>query len=205
MLSDETTEVDLVGPTLPVLKLLCDRAFHVRNGTLAILPKVLNAMLSACLKNIDDVRQVVILHVGSLQKLTVRHYFANSGADAELLQVSRRGTIYSPPCYFSLDFHKTSKLVNLSLSVLAMLLHRRLWEMTARFVLLYHLPLSRLQPLNRFLYRPPQRPYIVSLLSLLPALEAPASFSFALDNSFLALSNTSLALQNLTTASTIPN
>ncbi|KAI5476389.1 Armadillo-type fold domain containing protein [Pseudohyphozyma bogoriensis] len=56
LLKDEKTEVDLVGPTLPVLKTLCDRAFHFRNGTLVILPKVLNGMLSACLQNVDDMR-----------------------------------------------------------------------------------------------------------------------------------------------------
>lgn len=60
LLKDETSEVDLVGPTLPVLKALCERAFHARNGTLETLPRVINGMLSACLQNVDDMRCVLL-------------------------------------------------------------------------------------------------------------------------------------------------
>lgn len=56
LLKDETSLVDLVAPTLPILKALISRAFAPRHGTLAVLPKVANGMLSACLQNIDDVR-----------------------------------------------------------------------------------------------------------------------------------------------------
>ncbi|KAK4701730.1 HEAT repeat-containing protein 5, partial [Phenoliferia sp. Uapishka_3] len=56
LLKDETSEADLVGPTLPVLKLLCDRGFSLRNGPLVVLPRVVNGMLSACLQNVDNVR-----------------------------------------------------------------------------------------------------------------------------------------------------
>lgn len=54
LLRDETNSVDLVGPTLPIVKLLCDRA--TRQAQLVALPKVINGMLSACLQNIAGLK-----------------------------------------------------------------------------------------------------------------------------------------------------
>ncbi|KAM0751074.1 ARM repeat-containing protein [Meredithblackwellia eburnea MCA 4105] len=56
LLKDESSDADLIGPTLPVLKTLLDRGFHMRMGVPTVLPKVINGMLSASLQNIDDVR-----------------------------------------------------------------------------------------------------------------------------------------------------
>ncbi|BGP50956.1 hypothetical protein JCM10450v2_006882 [Rhodotorula kratochvilovae] len=55
LLKDEKSEVDLVSPTLPVVKLLCDRGL-ANAGAASVLPKVLNGLLSACMLNIDAVR-----------------------------------------------------------------------------------------------------------------------------------------------------
>ncbi|GEM12259.1 clathrin-coated vesicle protein [Rhodotorula toruloides] len=55
VLRDEKTEIDFAGPTLPVLKTLCDKA-AARPGDAQTLSKVLNGVLSACLLNIDAVR-----------------------------------------------------------------------------------------------------------------------------------------------------
>ncbi|GAA5914098.1 hypothetical protein JCM5296_003575 [Sporobolomyces johnsonii] len=57
VLKDEKVEVDVVAPTLPVLKMLCDRGL-ASNGSasLQVLPKVLNGMMSACLMNVDEMR-----------------------------------------------------------------------------------------------------------------------------------------------------
>ncbi|SCV73304.1 BQ2448_7230 [Microbotryum intermedium] len=58
LLQDEASEIDLVSPTLPVLKVLCDRSQQAPHGGrgFVVLPKVINDMLSACLQNIDSVR-----------------------------------------------------------------------------------------------------------------------------------------------------
>lgn len=58
LLKDESSDLDLVGPTLPVLKALCDRGFNVSNVKVDLLPKVVNGMLSACLQNVEDMRLV---------------------------------------------------------------------------------------------------------------------------------------------------
>lgn len=61
LLRDETSEVDLAGPTLPILKALCDRGFSPKyGGKLELLPKVVNGMLSASLQNVEDMRCVVL-------------------------------------------------------------------------------------------------------------------------------------------------
>ncbi|GJN93690.1 hypothetical protein Rhopal_006747-T1 [Rhodotorula paludigena] len=55
--SHEKAEVDLASPTLPVLKLLCDRGLTSKDRTApSTLPKALNGLLSACLLNVDSVR-----------------------------------------------------------------------------------------------------------------------------------------------------
>ncbi|SDA02873.1 BZ3501_MvSof-1269-A2-R1_Chr11g02774 [Microbotryum saponariae] len=58
LLQEEASEIDLVSPTLPVLKALCDRSQRFPPGGrgFVVLPKVINGMLSACLQNIDSVR-----------------------------------------------------------------------------------------------------------------------------------------------------
>jgi hypothetical protein len=60
LLKDEKAEVDLAGPSLPVLKTLTDRGL-ARGAASDVLGKVINGMLSACMLNIDEVRQVSIL------------------------------------------------------------------------------------------------------------------------------------------------
>ncbi|GAA5946242.1 hypothetical protein JCM3765_000165 [Sporobolomyces pararoseus] len=59
LLKDEKLEVDLVGPSLPILKALCDRSLRTASeGSSAAITigKVLNGMMSACLMNIDEMR-----------------------------------------------------------------------------------------------------------------------------------------------------
>ncbi|GAA5946756.1 hypothetical protein JCM3775_005235 [Rhodotorula graminis] len=56
LLADEKTEVDLVSPSLPVVKILCDRGLSGRGKSSTVLPKVLNGLMSACMLNIDAVR-----------------------------------------------------------------------------------------------------------------------------------------------------
>ncbi|SGY43227.1 BQ5605_C001g00003 [Microbotryum silenes-dioicae] len=58
LLQEEASEIDLVSPTLPMLKALCDRSQRFPPGArgFVVLPKVINGMLSACLQNIDSVR-----------------------------------------------------------------------------------------------------------------------------------------------------
>ncbi|GAA5857242.1 hypothetical protein JCM9279_001817 [Rhodotorula babjevae] len=56
LLADEKTEVDLVSPTLPIVKLLCDRGLSGKGATSTVLPKVLNGLMSACMLNVDAVR-----------------------------------------------------------------------------------------------------------------------------------------------------
>lgn len=58
LLKDEKAEVDLAGPSLPVLKILTDRGLARGAGSVE-LAKVINGMLSACMLNIDEVRCVV--------------------------------------------------------------------------------------------------------------------------------------------------
>lgn len=56
MLHDESSEVDLVGPTLPSLKTLCEQASKsVRAGS-DLLQRAVHGFLSAALQNIDDMR-----------------------------------------------------------------------------------------------------------------------------------------------------
>lgn len=54
LLRDESSPVDLVGPSLPIVKMLCERG--TRQDELEILPKVLNGVLSACLQNVEGLR-----------------------------------------------------------------------------------------------------------------------------------------------------
>jgi hypothetical protein len=83
LLRDESSEVDLVGPTLPILKMLCDRGFSLSHGTLAVLPTVVNGMLSACLQNVDDTRCVPSTATKYLTDL-VTTYRSRSGRAATL-------------------------------------------------------------------------------------------------------------------------
>ncbi|BGP57657.1 hypothetical protein JCM8202v2_005301 [Rhodotorula sphaerocarpa] len=56
LLKDEQADLDLAGPTLPVLKILTVRAFSRPTHEQDALPRVLNGMLSACLLNFDAIR-----------------------------------------------------------------------------------------------------------------------------------------------------
>lgn len=56
LLRDEFSKVDLVGPTLPLLKTLCDRAYAARRPESQTFPRVINGLLSACIGHIDDMR-----------------------------------------------------------------------------------------------------------------------------------------------------
>lgn len=58
LLKDESSKVDLSGPTLSVLKALCDRAYAVRQPTSHGFPRVLHGLLSACILHIDEMRFV---------------------------------------------------------------------------------------------------------------------------------------------------
>lgn len=52
LLKDESTEIDLVGPTLPALKSLLE--FPQQDK--ALYARLVHALLSACLLNIDEMR-----------------------------------------------------------------------------------------------------------------------------------------------------
>lgn len=56
LLKDETYLVDLVEPTLPILKSLIARGFDPRFQPVTLLSKTVNGLLSACLQHVDDVR-----------------------------------------------------------------------------------------------------------------------------------------------------
>ncbi|KAK4049254.1 hypothetical protein OIO90_005543 [Microbotryomycetes sp. JL221] len=56
LLRDESAEVDLVSPTLPVLKSLVERSLAPLTAADSSLPRVINGLLSACLQNIDSLR-----------------------------------------------------------------------------------------------------------------------------------------------------
>lgn len=61
LLKDEQADLDLAGPTLPVLKILTVRAFSRPTHEQDALPRVLNGMLSACLLNFDAIRYVSVV------------------------------------------------------------------------------------------------------------------------------------------------
>ena len=59
LLKDETPNMDLAGPSLPVLKMLIDQALSASvqvPGISATGEKIVHGVLSACLVNIDDLR-----------------------------------------------------------------------------------------------------------------------------------------------------
>lgn len=60
LLKDETTEIDFVGPTLPALKALLDMPVLQTPGDKDRYSRLVNALLSACLLNIDSMRCVFI-------------------------------------------------------------------------------------------------------------------------------------------------
>lgn len=61
LLRDETSRTDLVGPTLPLLKALCDRAYSARLPESHTYARVLHGLLSACILHVDEMRFVLIL------------------------------------------------------------------------------------------------------------------------------------------------
>lgn len=117
LLRDESVEVDLVSPTLPALKALCDRGFHMRNGPLATLPKVVNGMLSACLQNVDGMRCAF----GSSHRLSdVTDLDSTLTEDVkDPRRRSRRGTTSWRACCSSLRCHRKSRSAKRSSSTLA--------------------------------------------------------------------------------------
>ena len=56
LLKDETTEIDFVGPTLPALKTLLDLPVLPNPDDKERYNRLVNALLSACLLNIDSMR-----------------------------------------------------------------------------------------------------------------------------------------------------
>lgn len=57
LLKDETTEVDLVGPTLQSLKKLLDKVPEAQSEKVKY-ERMVHGILSACLVNVDDMRSV---------------------------------------------------------------------------------------------------------------------------------------------------
>ncbi|CDZ96614.1 Uncharacterized conserved protein [Phaffia rhodozyma] len=56
LLKDETSKADLAGPTISMVKTLCDRAYSVRQAGSQLYPRVLHGLLSACILHIDEMR-----------------------------------------------------------------------------------------------------------------------------------------------------
>lgn len=129
LLKDETSEVDLVGPTLPVLKALCHRGFRFQNGELEVLPKVVNGMLSACLRNIEDVRFVVSRFACQLVLMS-----ASSEVGEVLLSRSRRRITSSPASCFLRRCRLASRLAKRSSSIRASSSLRQLSQTMERCV-----------------------------------------------------------------------
>ena len=59
LLKDEASEVDFVGPTLPALKTLLDLPVSSEPDDKDRYSRLIHALLSACLLNIDSVRCVI--------------------------------------------------------------------------------------------------------------------------------------------------
>ena len=56
LLKDESSRVDLAGPTLMLLKTLCDRAYASRQDKGQVFPRVINGLLSACIGHVEEMR-----------------------------------------------------------------------------------------------------------------------------------------------------
>lgn len=56
MLKDESSEIDLVGPTLPSLKALLDLPMSTTRDSKERYGRAVHALISACLLNIDSMR-----------------------------------------------------------------------------------------------------------------------------------------------------
>jgi hypothetical protein len=58
MLKDESSEADLVGPTLSALKSLLEIPSHRASDSQEMFSRLVHGVLSACLVNIDEMRYV---------------------------------------------------------------------------------------------------------------------------------------------------
>ena len=56
LLKDESTELDFVGPTLPVLKALLDLPAHASPEAHERYGRLMHGFVSACLLHIDEMR-----------------------------------------------------------------------------------------------------------------------------------------------------
>jgi hypothetical protein len=56
LLKDESSEIDLIGPTLPALKILLDLLVIPDQEQRERYSRLIHALLSACLLNIDMMR-----------------------------------------------------------------------------------------------------------------------------------------------------
>jgi len=56
ILSSERTAPGLIQSSLPVLKSICERSLQARGPSTNLVDNVLQALLAACLQNVDDVR-----------------------------------------------------------------------------------------------------------------------------------------------------
>lgn len=56
LLKDESSRFDLAGPTLGLMKLLCDRAYAARQPTGQVFQRVMNGLLSACIGHVEEMR-----------------------------------------------------------------------------------------------------------------------------------------------------
>lgn len=56
LLKDESTEVDLVGPTLPALKALLDIPVYTTPDAKNKFGRLVHGLLSACLLHVDEMR-----------------------------------------------------------------------------------------------------------------------------------------------------
>lgn len=87
LLKDETSNMDLAGPTLPVLKMLVDQALSGQvqlPGVGSTGEKLIHGFLSACLANIDDMRWVCLGRHRVEPSLTLCRARVNSVANVKI-------------------------------------------------------------------------------------------------------------------------
>jgi hypothetical protein len=70
LLKDESSRFDLAGPTLALIKLLCDRAYAGRQPTGQVFQRVMNGLLSACIGHVEEMRCALCSSVLSKQLKT---------------------------------------------------------------------------------------------------------------------------------------
>jgi len=60
-LKDESSEIDLVGPTFPALKAILDLPRDIASDSQERYQRLVHGLLSSCLLNVDAMRSVVVL------------------------------------------------------------------------------------------------------------------------------------------------